>query len=80
MSQRPLRRPRHAMPEFIQHALEEHNLVEKYNARPPYQRNDYIGWITRGKQEATQQKRLDQMIKELKGGTHYMNMKWHKKS
>jgi [protein-PII] uridylyltransferase len=29
-----------------------------YDARPPYQRNDYLGWINRAKQDDTRQKRL----------------------
>ncbi|MDX1379069.1 MAG: YdeI/OmpD-associated family protein, partial [Anaerolineales bacterium] len=60
-------------------ALNEHNLMDAYNARPPYQRNDYIGWITRAKREATQQKRLNQMLDELKKGNVYMKMKWRSK-
>lgn len=42
---------------------------------PHYQRNDYIGWITRSKQEETRRKRIDQMIAELKQGGIYMGMK-----
>ncbi|HSG43712.1 MAG TPA: YdeI/OmpD-associated family protein [Anaerolineales bacterium] len=30
-------------------------MTDAYNARPPYQRNDYIGWITRAKREETKQ-------------------------
>ncbi|HSM70973.1 MAG TPA: YdeI/OmpD-associated family protein [Anaerolineales bacterium] len=72
-------RPRYPMPDFMREALNEHNLMEAYNARPPYQRNDYIGWITRAKREATQQKRLSQMLNELKKGNVYMKMKWRSK-
>lgn len=39
------------MPDFVHEALQKHGLMEKYKARPPYQQNDYIGWITRAKQE-----------------------------
>jgi uncharacterized protein YdeI (YjbR/CyaY-like superfamily) len=60
-------------------ALNEHNLMDAYNSRPPYQRNDYIGWITRAKRQATQQKRLNQMLDELKKGNVYMKMKWRSK-
>jgi len=45
-----------------------------YHARPPYQQNDYIGWSTRAKQEATKQKRLDQMLDELESRGVYMNV------
>jgi uncharacterized protein YdeI (YjbR/CyaY-like superfamily) len=51
--------------------------MDAYHARPPYQQNDYIGWITRAKQAATKQKRLDQMLGELESGGVYMNMKWN---
>ena len=67
------------MPDYIRAALNEHGLMDAYHARPPYQQNDYIGWITRAKLEATRQKRLDQMLEELKGGKYYMNMEWTKK-
>lgn len=50
--------------------------MDAYHARPAYQQNDYIGWITRAKLEATKQKRLNQMLDELEGGKYYMNMVW----
>ena len=71
--QRP-RRQRYQMPAHIRQALSEHRLTEAYNNRPPYQQNDYIGWITRAKREETRQKRLAQMLDELCGGDRYMNM------
>jgi len=64
------------MPDYVNNALEEAGLNEAYNARPPYQRNDYLGWIERAKREETKQKRLRQMLDELEGGTRYMKMKW----
>lgn len=73
-------RPRHKMPDFIRDALNERGLMDTYSARPPYQRNDYISWITRAKLDATKQKRLNQMLDELEGGKLYMNMKWQPKS
>lgn len=71
------RRPRHPMPEFIRLALEEKGLQKAYKARPPYQQNDYIGWITRAKRPETVQNRLNQMLEELAGGTRYMKMAWN---
>lgn len=53
--------------------------MNAYEARPPYQRNDYIGWITRAKLAATQQKRLDQMLDELERGDIYMKMAYRPK-
>ena len=46
--------------------------MEAYHARPPYQQNDYIGWISRTKLEKTQQKRLQIMLNELAAGQGYM--------
>ncbi|MEQ1527480.1 MAG: YdeI/OmpD-associated family protein [Gallionella sp.] len=74
------KRERHLMPDFIRDALDAKKLTAAYDARPPYQRNDYIGWITRAKLPATQQKRLDQMLDELVRGDVYMKMVWRKKS
>lgn len=50
-----------------------------YKARPPYQQNDYIGWITRAKLEATRNKRLAQMLDELERGDAYMKMAYRPK-
>ena len=67
-------RERYPMPDFILEALKQSGVKEDYDKRPPYQQNDYIGWITRAKQEATRQKRLTQMVEELKVGGVYMKM------
>lgn len=63
------------MPDFILEALRLRGLSDAYADRPAYQRNDYIGWITRAKKDETRQKRLDQMLQELETGGLYMNMK-----
>jgi uncharacterized protein YdeI (YjbR/CyaY-like superfamily) len=62
------------MPPFVQRALAERGLEAAYNARPPYQRNDYLMWITSAKREATMQRRLQQMLDELAAGDRYMKM------
>ena len=72
-----LKRPLNPMPAFVREALEAKGLVAAYEARPPYQRNDYLGWIARAKLPATQQKRLAQMLDELQRGDVYMKMTWH---
>jgi len=72
-------RSRYPMPEFMREALESRGVMDAYRMRPPYQQNDYIGWITRAKRVATQQKRLNQMLEELEKGDVYMNMNWHTK-
>ncbi|MFZ5820774.1 MAG: YdeI/OmpD-associated family protein [Chloroflexota bacterium] len=69
-------RPHYPMPDFFRAALEARNLMEAYRSRPPYQQNDYIGWIMRAKLEATRQRRLEQMLDELEKGGVYMKMKW----
>jgi uncharacterized protein YdeI (YjbR/CyaY-like superfamily) len=51
--------------------------MEAYRRRPPYQQNDYVGWITRSKLPATRSKRLAQMLDELERGGVYMHMTWH---
>lgn len=73
------KRPRYPMPDFFRQALSKNNVMDAYLARPPYQQNDYIGWVNRAVQEATRQKRLNQMIEELKKGDVYMKMKYNLK-
>lgn len=64
------------MPEDVRAALRSTKLEDAYRARPPYQRNDYLGWITRAKRPETRTKRLTQMLAELKKGDIYMKMAW----
>lgn len=71
-----LKRPAQPMPAFVKQALGKAKLMERYRARPPYQRNDYLWWINSAKLQATRQKRLDQMLDELGSGNAYMGMAW----
>ena len=71
-----LRRPLNPMPEFVERALLERGLMDAYRQRPPYQRNDYLGWIDRAKREPTKRRRLAQMLDELERGDRYMKMAW----
>ena len=71
-----LSRPIERMPDHVRDALERSGLLEAYNRRPPYQRNDYLGWINRAKRPATREKRLLQMLDELERGDVYMKMEW----
>jgi uncharacterized protein YdeI (YjbR/CyaY-like superfamily) len=64
------------MPGFVRDALLRAGLTAAYDARPPYQRNDYLAWITRAKRQATIDKRLAQMLDELAAGECYMGMAW----
>jgi uncharacterized protein YdeI (YjbR/CyaY-like superfamily) len=72
-----LKRALNLMPDGVRKALELRGLMEAYEQRPPYQRNDYLGWIGRAKRELTYNRRLEQMLDELAAGDRYMNMKWH---
>jgi uncharacterized protein YdeI (YjbR/CyaY-like superfamily) len=74
-----LKRPIYPMPDYIYEALVQNDLYEAYKSRPAYQRNDYIGWIIRAKQESTKQKRLNQMLDELRSNERYMNMVYRPK-
>lgn len=71
-----LKRPVQPMPDFVRRALNERGLMEAYESRPPYQRNDYLAWINGAKLEKTKQARLAQMLDELERGDRYMNMPW----
>ena len=71
-----MKRPANPMPDFVRAALEANGLRERYDQRPWYQRNDYLGWICRAKREDTRVKRLNQMLDELRSGNVYMKMKW----
>lgn len=72
---RPLRK-REIMPDFVSQALADRGLRDRYDARPPYQRNDYLLWINKAKRDETRRKHLDQMLEELESGDVYMGMKW----
>ena len=65
------------MPDDIAAALTSRGLQNAYDARPPYQRNDYLLWIAGAKRPDTRAKRLAQMLDELESGGVYMKMKWH---
>jgi len=67
------------MPNHIREALIARGLADAYRSRPPYQRNDYIGWIMRAKRYETKKKRLQQMLDELEKGGLYMKMAYRPK-
>jgi uncharacterized protein YdeI (YjbR/CyaY-like superfamily) len=72
----PTKRPRHAMPTDVNGQLESNHVLAAYRQRPPYQRNDYLGWIIAAKTPETRRRRIDQTIEELKRGNVYMKMAW----
>jgi uncharacterized protein YdeI (YjbR/CyaY-like superfamily) len=71
-----LKRDINPMPQFVREALEQRDLISAYLARPPYQQNDYLGWISGAKRKDTQDRRLDQMLQELHQGDAYMGMSY----
>ena len=71
-----LRRDLNPMPDDVRQALEARGLVNAYEGRPPFQRNDYLGWIARARKPETRQKRLAQMLDELEDGDIYMKARW----
>ena len=71
-----LKRPLQPMPAGIAERLRQQGLRAAYDARPAYQRNDYLAWIARARQPATREKRLAQMLDELAAGHLYMKMQW----
>lgn len=72
-----LKRPIQKMPGFVKQALQETALHRQYEARPPYQRNDYLWWINSAKRDETKQRRLSKMLAELSAGSGYMGMEWN---
>ena len=67
------------MPEHVESTLCDNKLMDAYRQRPPYQQNDYLGWIARAKRQETQDERLEQMLAELRAGDVYMKMDWRKR-
>lgn len=64
------------MPPDVRASLDQAGLSGAYAARPPYQRNDYLGWIERAVRPATRAKRVDTMLRELAAGHGYMGVDW----
>ncbi len=67
-------RPEQQMPDDVRAELEEHGLIDLYQERPFYQRNDYLAWIGRAARIETRRKRIEQMLDELAQGGVYMKM------
>jgi uncharacterized protein YdeI (YjbR/CyaY-like superfamily) len=45
-----------------------------YDERPACQRNDYLRWSRQARTEQTRQRRIAQMVAELRSGGVYMGM------
>jgi uncharacterized protein YdeI (YjbR/CyaY-like superfamily) len=66
----------HDIPDYVVDALNESRLWESYKSRPPYQQNDYIGWINRARRQETKNKRIEIMLSKLRAGSGYMGLDW----
>jgi uncharacterized protein YdeI (YjbR/CyaY-like superfamily) len=62
------------MPADVEAALRTGGVLDAYGERPAYQGNDYVGWIARAQHDETRQKRVRQMLDELREGGVYMGM------
>lgn len=74
-----LKRKINPMPKDLEERLIRENLMDPYRKRPPYQQNDYLGWILRAKRPETREKRIAQMLEELRNGDKYMGMNYRAK-
>lgn len=74
-----LKRKINPMPQDVEERLVRENLMDAYRRRPPYQQNDYLGWILKAKRPETKEKRIAQMIEELRNGDKYMGMYYRAK-
>jgi len=74
-----LKRKINPMPEDIEERLIRENLMDAYRRRPPYQQNDYLGWILKARRPETREKRIAQMLTELYRGEKYMGMDYRAK-
>lgn len=63
----------------VRRELLRRGLIPRHRSRPPYQQNDYIGWITRARRPETRRKRITQMLEELERGDRYMKMVYRPK-
>jgi len=64
------------MPAEVRRAISQAGLSEAYRARPAYQQNDYLSWISRAKRPETKQKRLAVLLDDLRRGDRYMGMRY----
>lgn len=67
---------RHPMPPDVAQALAERGLTDEYEARPAYQRRNYIGWIERSKHDSARERRFRLMLDELEAGNAFMGMQY----
>jgi uncharacterized protein YdeI (YjbR/CyaY-like superfamily) len=71
-----LKRAINPMPDDVRGAREAEGLEARYGARPPYQQNDYLGWIGRARRDETRRKRIETMLRELREASRYIGMSY----
>lgn len=64
------------MPGNVKGALAKRKLLDAYNDRPAYQRDEYLKWIALAAGPAEKQKRIDTMLDELEKGGVYRGEPW----
>jgi uncharacterized protein YdeI (YjbR/CyaY-like superfamily) len=64
------------MPGNVRAALDKRDLMDAYLARPAYQKDDYLKWISLAAGPAAKQKRLEQMLDELEKGSLFKGEPW----
>ena len=64
------------MPGPVRSALVKRKLTDAFDARPDYQRNDYLKWIAQANGVAAKQQRIDQMLDELQNGGLFKGEPW----
>ena len=62
------------MPDDVRAAIDRAAVRGDFDDRPAHQRNDYVGWITGARGDATRARRIARMIDELRAGGVYMGM------
>jgi hypothetical protein len=72
-TQFPTKQP---MPGNVRAALVKRKLMDAFDARPAYQREDYMKWIATAAGPAAKQQRLDQMLDELDKGGVFKGEPW----
>lgn len=65
-----LKRQIHPMPDYVKRAIEERGLMDDYEKRPAYQKNDYIGWINQAMLKETKEKRLKLLSSQIYPNTY----------
>ena len=64
------------LPGNVRAALDKRKLMDRYLARPEYQRTDYLKWISLAAGPLAKQQRLDQMLEELEKGDRFKGEPW----